>query len=150
MLMRLMSKGEYLIVPKGTKFTGSGKLGLIRFKENPWPLQPKNIIPEAYKHCVCEVTLIWITMMALCSIFSNIIHILYNITTIKVLSWYKLTVNSKTTGSVKLVRSSAPVTMADMISPPTTRVSLVELVGNKVSVLWTTKLTPIEAENNVT
>ena len=27
-LMRLMSKGEYLIVPKGTKFTGSGKLGL--------------------------------------------------------------------------------------------------------------------------
>ena len=28
MLMRLMSKGEYLIVPKGTKFTGSGKLGL--------------------------------------------------------------------------------------------------------------------------
>ena len=29
MLMRLMSKGEYLIVPKGTKFKGSGKLGLI-------------------------------------------------------------------------------------------------------------------------
>ena len=29
MLMRLMSKGEYLIVPKGTKFTGAGKLGLI-------------------------------------------------------------------------------------------------------------------------
>ena len=28
MLMRLMSKFEYLIVPKGTKFTGSGKLGL--------------------------------------------------------------------------------------------------------------------------
>ena len=28
MLMRLMSKGEYLIVPKGTKFMGSGKLGL--------------------------------------------------------------------------------------------------------------------------
>ena len=28
MLMRLMSKGEYLIDPKGTKFTGSGKLGL--------------------------------------------------------------------------------------------------------------------------
>ena len=26
--MRLMSKTEYLIVPKGTKFTGSGKLGL--------------------------------------------------------------------------------------------------------------------------
>ena len=28
MLMRLMSKGEYLIVSKGTKFTGLGKLGL--------------------------------------------------------------------------------------------------------------------------
>ena len=28
MRMRLMSKGEYLIVPKGTKFKGSGKLGL--------------------------------------------------------------------------------------------------------------------------
>ena len=32
MLMRLMSKGEYLIVPKGTKFKGSGKLGLKRAK----------------------------------------------------------------------------------------------------------------------
>ena len=31
MLMRLMTKGEYLIVPKGTKFTGAGKLGLIVF-----------------------------------------------------------------------------------------------------------------------
>ena len=28
MLMRLMSKGEYVIVPKGTKFRGAGKLGL--------------------------------------------------------------------------------------------------------------------------
>ena len=28
MLMRLMSKSEYLVVPKGAKFTGSGKLGL--------------------------------------------------------------------------------------------------------------------------
>ena len=28
MLMRLMSKGEYVIVPKGTKFTRAGKLGL--------------------------------------------------------------------------------------------------------------------------
>ena len=28
MLVRLMSKGEYLIVSKGTKFTGAGKLGL--------------------------------------------------------------------------------------------------------------------------
>ena len=32
MLMRLMSKGEYLIFPKGTKFTGSGKLGLRPLK----------------------------------------------------------------------------------------------------------------------
>ena len=32
MLMRLMSKGEYLIVPKGTKFTGAGKLGLKKKK----------------------------------------------------------------------------------------------------------------------
>ena len=30
LLMRLMSKGEYLIVPKGTKFMGSGKLGLSK------------------------------------------------------------------------------------------------------------------------
>ena len=30
--MRLMSKSEYLIVPKGMKFTGSGKLGLIIMK----------------------------------------------------------------------------------------------------------------------
>ena len=28
MLIRLMSKTEYLIMPKGTKFKGSGKLGL--------------------------------------------------------------------------------------------------------------------------
>ena len=34
MLMRLMSKGEYLIVPKGTKFTGSGKLGLFNGGSN--------------------------------------------------------------------------------------------------------------------
>ena len=31
--MRLMSKGEYLIVPKGTKFTGAGKLGLRNCNE---------------------------------------------------------------------------------------------------------------------
>ena len=35
--MRLMSKGEYVIVPKGTKFTGAGKLGwtklLARFSD---------------------------------------------------------------------------------------------------------------------
>ena len=33
MLMRLMSKGDYIIVPKGTKFTGSGKLGLSMFAD---------------------------------------------------------------------------------------------------------------------
>ena len=36
MLMRLMSKGEYLIVPKGTKFTGSGKLGLRGSYDQVW------------------------------------------------------------------------------------------------------------------
>ena len=40
MLMRLMSKGEYLIVPKGTKFTGSGKLGLIVY----WNLVHQKIV----------------------------------------------------------------------------------------------------------
>ena len=35
MLMRLMSKGEYVIVPKGTKFTGLGKLGLSKFSKKP-------------------------------------------------------------------------------------------------------------------
>ena len=34
MLMRLMSKGEYLIVPKGTKFTEAGKLELKHFLTN--------------------------------------------------------------------------------------------------------------------
>ena len=32
MLMRLMSKGAYLIIPKGTKFMGAGKLGLMMCK----------------------------------------------------------------------------------------------------------------------
>ena len=35
MLMRLMSKGEYLIVPKETKLLGSSKLGLSACKEEP-------------------------------------------------------------------------------------------------------------------
>ena len=35
MLMRLMSKGEYLIVPNGTKFTGSSKLGLKQIVQGP-------------------------------------------------------------------------------------------------------------------
>ena len=45
MLMRLMSKGEYLIVPKGTKFTGSGKLGLSivsRTKYEPYKGNQRN------------------------------------------------------------------------------------------------------------
>ena len=33
MLMRLMSKGEHVIVPKGTKFTGAGKLGLKAYSQ---------------------------------------------------------------------------------------------------------------------
>ena len=37
-LMRLMSKGEYLIVPKGTKFKGAGKLGL---NDKIWPKSVK-------------------------------------------------------------------------------------------------------------
>ena len=35
MLRRLMSKGEYLIVPKGSKFAGSGKLGLSSIGPGP-------------------------------------------------------------------------------------------------------------------
>ena len=41
MLMRLISKAEYLIVPKGTKFTGVGKLALIT-----------NIYKSHYLHCI--------------------------------------------------------------------------------------------------
>ena len=40
MLMRLMSKGEYLIVPKGTKFKGSGKLGLNQICDSVWSKFP--------------------------------------------------------------------------------------------------------------
>ena len=35
MFMRLMSKSEYLIVPTGTKLTGSSKLGLSNYTYNP-------------------------------------------------------------------------------------------------------------------
>ena len=34
LMIRLMSKGGYLIIPKGTKFTGSGKLGLRQRKQS--------------------------------------------------------------------------------------------------------------------
>ena len=37
--MILMLEGEYVIVPKGTKFTGSGKLGLIHVL-SALPLSP--------------------------------------------------------------------------------------------------------------
>ena len=37
--MRLMSKIEYLIVPKGTKFTELGKLGLRQWQKNNVNLQ---------------------------------------------------------------------------------------------------------------
>ena len=54
MLMRLMSKGEYLIVPKGTKFKGSGKLGLksrASFKNGRGAL---NCSPERFKESCQE------------------------------------------------------------------------------------------------
>ena len=49
MLMRLVSKGEYLIVPKGTKFTGSGKLGLkvLRFIILPRSCLSHYLLPRA-------------------------------------------------------------------------------------------------------
>ena len=51
MLMRLMSKGEYLIVPKGTKFKGSGKLGLIIWHctklGRKWCVEKKNIVAHS-------------------------------------------------------------------------------------------------------
>ena len=54
MLMRLMSKGEYVIVPKGTKFTGAGKLGLRLFCFNDYTFTLPNM--QVYskgcvKHC---------------------------------------------------------------------------------------------------
>ena len=40
--MRLMSKGEYVIVPKGTKFTGAGKLGVTKAPP-PFLHQPPSV-----------------------------------------------------------------------------------------------------------
>ena len=51
MLMRLMSKGEYLIVPKGTKFTGAGKLGLRLFAANG------QLLAQTYEHLDCDIPL---------------------------------------------------------------------------------------------
>ena len=61
MLMRLMSKGEYLIVPKGTKFMGSGKLGLSTFQkligyfffeqEGPSALYPTDFVRASAGKC---------------------------------------------------------------------------------------------------
>ena len=42
MLMRLMSKSEFLIVPKGTKFAGPGKLGL-NWVHYQWDFELKSI-----------------------------------------------------------------------------------------------------------
>ena len=60
MLMRLMSKGEYLIVPKGTKLTGSGKLGLSPLTTDWHPL-PHPIchgqvtsMTDTWQHCCFE------------------------------------------------------------------------------------------------
>ena len=39
--MRLMSKGEYVIVPKGTKFMGAGKLGLTVISK--WDTQDQEL-----------------------------------------------------------------------------------------------------------
>ena len=55
MLMRLMSKGEYLIVPKGTKFTGSGKLGL-------------RVGQEIYSHTINEIPRMCIAMFKMCPV----------------------------------------------------------------------------------
>ena len=43
--MRLTSNMEYLIVPKGTKFMGSGKLGLTVYKSGGWGVanNPENM-----------------------------------------------------------------------------------------------------------
>ena len=41
-LMRLMSKGEYVIVPKGTKFRGAGKLGLRKGEKRKQCTQTKH------------------------------------------------------------------------------------------------------------
>ena len=56
MLMRLMSKGEYLIVPKGTKFTGSGKLGLswdlFSIKKPPFLAERQDVLDRCLLLCV--------------------------------------------------------------------------------------------------
>ena len=48
MLMRLMSKGEYVIVLKGTKFTGSGKLGLSFEVQQALPCTKKFEVPQEW------------------------------------------------------------------------------------------------------
>ena len=50
MLMRLMLKGEYLIVPKGTKFKGSGKLRLIDIISTGWVFYMNIISPIFAAH----------------------------------------------------------------------------------------------------
>ena len=53
MLMRLMSKGEYVIIPKGTKSTGSSKLGLRYVKRTKFSNLTQVIFPYANFNCPC-------------------------------------------------------------------------------------------------
>ena len=58
MLMRLMSKGEYVIVPKRTKFTGAGKLGLTKKRLFPkFQLIPilRLQVTHDYVHWLCSI-----------------------------------------------------------------------------------------------
>ena len=49
MLLKLMLKIEYLILPKGTKFTGLGKLGLKKQKQKKKKTKNKNKITKQNK-----------------------------------------------------------------------------------------------------
>ena len=53
--MRLMSKSEYLIFTKGTKFTGSGKLGL-KGKYSSIQFRVQNVILLVRNAVVCLKT----------------------------------------------------------------------------------------------
>ena len=58
MLMRLMSKGEYVIVPKGTKFRGGGKLGLRvdKLAANPFTIKLYDVIHISFVNILPEMT----------------------------------------------------------------------------------------------
>ena len=53
MLMRLMSKGEYVIVPKGTKFRGAGKLGLSSGRGKS--LKPNSLVKIVVQKFFCMI-----------------------------------------------------------------------------------------------